>query len=128
MVVMVKMVVMATMAYQARLARMERMAGMVGMVQTERLERRGRLASEAHLDQAVEGWFTLAGDEQPAPTHQEQSWSMQEGLEELITTHKEEQPTTSACQRTQTIYNTRLECRATVQSVGLSTRQVEVLL
>ena len=131
------MVEMAAMAYQARLARMERMAG---MVQTERLERRGSLASKAHLDflvpkahlellaPAVEGWFTLAGDKQPAPTHQEQSSSMQEGLEELIIPHKEEQPTSSACQRTQTIYSTGLECRATDQSVGLSMRQVEVLV
>ena len=73
------------------------------------------------------GWSTLAGDEQPAPTHQEQSWSMQEGLEELIIIRQVEQPTTSACQRTQTIYSTRLECRATVQSMGLSMRQMEVL-
>ena len=56
---------------------------------------------QAHLDllaRAVEGWSTLAGDEQSAQTHQEQSWSMQEGLEGVITTFKEEHPTTSACQ------------------------------
>ena len=59
------------------------------------------MGCQAHLDllaRAVEGWSTLAGDEQSAPTHQEQSWSMQEGLEGVITTFKEEHPTTSACQ------------------------------
>ena len=112
---------MVEMAYQAQL---------VGMAKMERLERRGSLASKAHLDllvQAVEGWSTLAGDEQPALTHQEQSWSMLEWLEELNGIHKEEQPTTSACQKTRTIYSTRLECRAIAQSVGLSMRQMEVL-
>ena len=137
MAIMVKMVTMAyqarqaEMAYQARLARMEKTAGMAGMVKMERLERWGSLASKAYLDllaQAVEGWSTLAGDEQPAPTHQEQSWSMQEGLEEPSIMQKEEQPTTSACQKTRTIYSTRLECRATVQSMGLSTRLMEVVL
>ena len=111
------MVEMATMAYQAPLARMERMAEMAGMVKMERLERVGSLASKAHLDlpaQAVGGCSTLAGDEQPALTHQQQSWSMQEGLEGPGIMHKEEQPTTSACQKTQTIYSTRLECKATL--------------
>ena len=133
MVVMVKMatmVVMVTMAYQARLARTAKMVGMAGMVKMEKLERRGSLASKAHLDllaQAVEGWSTLVGDEQPAPIHQEQSWSMQEGLEEPSIIHKEEQLTTSACQKTRTIYSIYLECRVTVQSMGLSTSHMEVL-
>ena len=124
------MVEMVTMACQARLARMEKMAGMAGMVKMERLERWGSLASEAHLDllaQAVEEWSTLAGDEQPAPTHQEQSWSMQEGLEGPSIILKEEQPTTSACQKIQTIYSIHLECRAAIQSVGLSIRLMGVL-
>ena len=86
---------------------------------------------QAHLDllaQAVEGWSTLAGDEQSAPTQQGQSWSTQEGLQGVGIVHKEEEPTTSACQKTQTIYSTRLECRATVQSMGLNTRHsVKVL-
>ena len=132
------MVEMATMAYQARLAKMERMAGMAGMVKMERLERWGSLASKAHLDlmaleahldllaQAVEGWSTLAGDEQPAPTQQEQSWSMQEGLEELSLTLKEEPPTTFACQTTRTIYDTRVECKMIVQYMGLSIRVTHV--
>ena len=119
---------------------MERMAGMAGMVKMERLERWGSLATKAYLDlmeskahldllaQAVEGWSTLAGDEQPAPTQQEQSWFMQEELEELGIIHREEQPTTSACQTTRTIYSTWLGCTATVQSVGLSMRLVQVLL
>ena len=125
------MVEMATMAYQAPLARMERMAEMAGMVKMERLERGGSLASKVYLDlpaQAVEEWFTLAGDEQPALTLQEQSLSMQERLEGLTIMHMEEQPTTSACQRTQTIYSTRLECKALVPSMGLSTSLLEVLL
>ena len=118
---MVEMVTMVAMAYQAQLA---------GMAKMERLERWGSLASEAHLAQAVEGWSTLAGDEQPALTHQEQSWSMQEGQEEPSIMYKEEQPTTSACQKTQTIYGIHLECRiasVTVKSVGLSMTQIEVL-
>ena len=52
----------------------------VGMVKMERRVTRETLA---HLDlsaPAVEGWCTLAGDEQPALTHQEQSWCMQEEL------------------------------------------------
>ena len=125
------MVEMDTMAYQVHLARTERMAEMAGMVKMERLERGGSLASKAHLDlpaQAMEGWSTLAGDEQPALTQQEQSWFMQEGLEGVGTMHKEEQPTTSACQKTQTIYNTQLECGVTVQSTALSTSLMEVLL
>ena len=126
MVEMVKMAYqaqLAEMAYQARQVRMERMEGMARMVKTERLERQESLASEAHLDllaQAVEGWSTLAGDEQPALTHQEQSWFMQEGLEELNGMHREEQPTTSACQTTRTIYSINLECKTTVQYVGWS--------
>ena len=125
------MVEMATMAYQAPLARMERMAEMAGMVKMERLERGGSLASKAHLDlpaQAVEGWSTLAGDEQPALTLQQQSWSMQEGLEGPGIMHMEEQPTTSACQKIQTIYSTQLECKAPVQLTVLSTSLLEVLL
>ena len=125
MVTMVYQARQAEMAYQARLARKEKTAGMAGMVKMEKLGRWGSLASKAHLDllaQAVEGWSTLAGDEQPAPTHQEQSWSMQEGPEEPSLTQKEEQPTTSACQKTQTIYSIHLECRTTAQSMGLSMR------
>ena len=82
------------------------------------------MGCQAHLDllaRAVEGWSILAGDEQPAPTHQEQSWSMQEGLEELITMQKGEQPTTSACQKIQTIHSTQLECKTIAQSMGLNT-------
>ena len=115
----------AEMAYQARLVRMERMAG---MVKTERLEKQGSLASEAHvaiLAQAVEGWSTLTGDDQPAPTHLEQSWFMLEWLEELVIIRKEELPTTSVCQRTRTICCTRLGCRVPVQSVELSTRPIQ---
>ena len=120
MVMMAHQARLAEMAYQARLARKERMAGMVGMVKTERLEKQGSLASKDHLDlmepkahldlkepkahldllaQAVEGLSTLAGDEQPALSHREQNWFMLERLEVLIIVHKEEQPTTSACQR-----------------------------
>ena len=127
----VEMVEMATMAYQAPLARMERMAEMAGMVKMERLERGGSLASKAHLDlpaQAVEGWSTLAGDEQPALTLQQQSLSTQEGLGELCVLYKEEEPTTFACQRVQTICDTYLECKAVVQSGELSTSLMEVLL
>ena len=125
------MVEMATMAYQAPLARMERMAQTAGMAGMERLERGESLVSKAHLDllaQAVEEWSTLAGDEQPALTLQQQSWSMQEGLGGPSTVHKEEQPTTSAYQRIQTIYSTRLECKTGTQSMGLSTSLMEVLL
>ena len=84
MVVMVKMVGMVVMVFQAGMARMGSW------------ERRETLAP------AVEGWCTLAGDERPAPTHQEQSWSTQEGLEGLGLLTKEELPTTSACLRVRT--------------------------
>ena len=45
---------------------------------------------------------------------------MQEGLEGLPIIKKEEQPTASACQKTQTTYSSLLECKAPIQSVGLS--------
>ena len=76
-----------------------------GMGRMERRGTRGRRGTLAHLDlltPAVEGWSTLAGDEQPALTHQELSWSMQEGLEGRGMVKKEEEPTTSACLRVQT--------------------------
>ena len=77
---------------------MGKMAGMVGTVVT------GCQAHLVLLALAVpEGWSTLAGDEQPAPTHQEQRRSMKEGLQGVGIMHKEEEPTTSACQKTQTI-------------------------
>ena len=114
MVKMAEMVVMVRMDFQVLLVKMVKMVKMVemvvmvsqaGMARTVRRERGEILVSKAHLDlpaPAVEGWCTLAGDEQPAPTHQEQSWSMQEGLGGPTTVPKEELPTTSACLRVQT--------------------------
>ena len=78
------------------------MVSQAGMARTVRRERGEILVSKAHLDlldPAMEGWCTLAGDEQPALTHQEQSWSTQEGLGGPTTVPKEDLLTTSACLR-----------------------------
>ena len=81
---------------------LDQQAGMGRMERRDTRERRGTLAHLDLLTPAVEGWSTLAGDEQPALTHREQSWSMQEGLEGPGIITKEEELTTSACLRVPT--------------------------
>ena len=114
MVVMVRMVKMVEMVKTVVMVWMVKTVEMVVMVcqespdqqaGLERRDTRGRRGTLAHLDllaPAVEGWCTPAGDEQPALTHREQSWSMQEGLGGPSIVTKEEELTTSACLRVRT--------------------------
>ena len=111
---MVTMVVMAVMVSQAGTARMARRE------RRETKEIRETVANVDLLAPAVEGWCTLAGDGQPAPTHQEQSWSMQEGLGGLIIIPKGEELTTSACQKPQTTCSSHLESKKEALSMGQS--------
>ena len=88
---------------------MVEMGCQAGMVKMERKERgdtqvsRVHLGSEVHqglLPQTVVGCSTLAGEEQPALVHLEQSWSMLEELEGVGGPTLVEEQTTSACQKT----------------------------
>ena len=71
MVLTVKMGTMVTMAVMAVTVSQ---AGTARMARRETKEIRETVANVDLLAPAVEGWCTLAGDGQPAPTCQEQSW------------------------------------------------------
>ena len=96
------MVVMAKTDWMVYKGLVELLAGMEEMEKGETRE------SKAHLDlpaQIVVELSTRDGVGQCVPVRKEHSCSMQEDLVELITTSKEEQPMTSACQKTRSIQN-----------------------
>ena len=58
---------------------------------------------KVHLVPVVVEWSTPGGEGQPAQTHQELNWSMQEELVEAITATVEGEPITCACLITHSI-------------------------
>ena len=66
---------------------------------------------QVHPAQGMVGWSTQGGEKLAAQLSQEQSWCMQEELEEAGGATLKELPTTSACPTMQTTFNTHLECK-----------------
>ena len=72
------------------------------------------------LVQGMVGWSTQGGEKPAVQMSLEQSWCMQEGLEEAGTATLEEVPTTSACLMIQTTLHTNLECKEPALCMELS--------
>ena len=71
---------------------------------------------------------TRGGGRQHAPTLKERNWCMLEGSGAVYMGKRVEDPITSACQMTQTTPPTHLEFRVQALFMGLSLKQISVIL